>query len=98
MVAESLPEENKDNVLFEPTRQVEETTVKLLSEANDVSTVDMSDQITYDSNVDPKLIRATKIRCCLCGVIMPPNTSNTCIQCLKSQIDITEGISKTVQL
>ena len=29
---------------------------------------------------------------------MPPNSSNTCMQCLKSQVDITEGISKTCQL
>lgn len=29
---------------------------------------------------------------------MVPNESNTCIQCLKSQVDVTEGIPKSVQL
>jgi nonsense-mediated mRNA decay protein 3 len=29
---------------------------------------------------------------------MPPNASNTCINCLKSQIDITEGITKSLVL
>jgi len=42
---------------------------------------------------------AHKIRCCLCGVLMPVTSSSqqaTCVNCLKSQVDITEGISKTV--
>ena len=30
----------------------------------------------------------------MCGILMVPNESNTCINCLKSQIDITEGIPK----
>lgn len=34
----------------------------------------------------------------MCGVMMVPNESNTCIQCLKSQIDVTEGIPKQLQL
>lgn len=32
----------------------------------------------------------------MCGVMMSPNASNTCIDCLKSQIDISEGIPKNV--
>jgi len=59
---------------------------------------DVNKKIEYDTNVDSTMMAAQRIRCCLCGVIMPPNTANTCIQCLKSQVDITEGISKTVQL
>ena len=38
------------------------------------------------------LFKAQEVRCCLCGVMTPPNDSNTCIQCLKSKIDIAEGI------
>lgn len=34
----------------------------------------------------------------MCGLMMLPNASNTCLSCLKSQIDITEGISKNVNL
>ena len=37
-------------------------------------------------------------RCCMCGIMMVPNESNTCINCLKSQIDVTEGITKQVNL
>lgn len=33
-------------------------------------------------------------RCCICGVMTAPNPSNTCVSCLKSQIDISEGIPK----
>ena len=37
-------------------------------------------------------------RCCMCGIMMVPNASNTCLDCLKSQIDITEGIPKSLVL
>ena len=32
--------------------------------------------------------------CCLCGVPIPPNPSNMCVNCIRSQVDITEGIQK----
>ena len=44
---------------------------------------------------DVKLLYAQKTRCCVCGVMTDPNPANTCINCLKSQIDITEGITKS---
>ena len=44
---------------------------------------------------DPKLLQVLKVRCCMCGVMTQPNAANTCIGCLKSQIDITEGIPRT---
>ena len=34
----------------------------------------------------------------MCGVMTAPNAANTCINCLKSQIDITEGIPRNVIL
>jgi nonsense-mediated mRNA decay protein 3 len=34
----------------------------------------------------------------MCGVMMTPNASNTCINCLKSQLDITDGITKNTVL
>ena len=34
----------------------------------------------------------------MCGIMMAPNASNTCIACLKAQIDVTEGIPKQLQL
>lgn len=38
------------------------------------------------------------ILCCLCGVPMQPNPSNTCINCIRSQIDITEGIPRQLSV
>nr|XP_032834493.1 60S ribosomal export protein NMD3 [Petromyzon marinus] len=35
-----------------------------------------------------------KILCCQCGVPIPPNAANTCVSCLRTQVDITEGIPK----
>lgn len=32
--------------------------------------------------------------CCQCGVLTTPNPSNMCVGCLRSQVDITEGIPK----
>ena len=43
-------------------------------------------------------IVVSKIRCCLCGTLMEPNEANTCFNCLKSKLDISEGISKRIQL
>ena len=38
-------------------------------------------------------------RCCLCGVPMQAvYGSTTCVNCLKSRVDITEGIPRSVQL
>lgn len=58
----------------------------------------MEPERNYETQIDATKMVINKIRCCLCGVLMTPNESNTCIQCLKSQVDITEGISKAVQL
>jgi nonsense-mediated mRNA decay protein 3 len=68
-----------------------------MMETQSVSTVGGQDTIVsnYNRNIDPNILTAQKIRCCMCGVMMTPNASNTCISCLKSQIDITEGIPKS---
>lgn len=34
--------------------------------------------------------------CCLCGTSIAPNPSNMCVNCIRSQVDITEGIQKQV--
>mmetsp|Transcript_37505 Transcript_37505/g.27258 ORF Transcript_37505/g.27258 Transcript_37505/m.27258 type:complete len:141 (+) Transcript_37505:150-572(+) len=57
---------------------------------------DSSAAQNYSTNIDPKSLKATHIRCCICGVMTEPNQSNTCINCLKAQIDITEGIPKSL--
>ncbi|KAL3825055.1 hypothetical protein ACJIZ3_021084 [Penstemon smallii] len=36
------------------------------------------------------------VLCCKCGIIMQPNTANMCARCLRSEVDITEGLQKHV--
>ncbi|KYQ94057.1 60S ribosomal export protein [Tieghemostelium lacteum] len=38
--------------------------------------------------------RPNYILCCICGVTIQSNPSNMCINCIKTQVDITEGIPK----
>ncbi|XP_074656149.1 60S ribosomal export protein NMD3-like [Tubulanus polymorphus] len=38
------------------------------------------------------------ILCCECGVQIEPNPANMCVACLRSQVDITEGIPKQMAL
>ena len=35
------------------------------------------------------------VLCCLCGVVTPANPANMCLNCIKSQVDITDGITKS---
>jgi len=35
-----------------------------------------------------------QILCCQCGTLTPPNPSNICVGCIRSQVDITEGVQK----
>jgi len=37
-----------------------------------------------------------KILCCECGTPIDPNPANLCVACLRTQVDITEGIPKSV--
>lgn len=39
-----------------------------------------------------------KVLCCLCGVDIDPNPANMCVNCLRNQVDITEGIPKQIVL
>lgn len=41
---------------------------------------------------------AGRVLCCLCGVSMAPNAANMCVACLRSQVDITEGLQKHVTI
>ena len=34
--------------------------------------------------------------CCLCGTSIAPNPTNMCVNCIRTQVDITEGIQKQV--
>nr|CAD7597249.1 unnamed protein product [Timema genevievae] len=39
-----------------------------------------------------------KILCCECGTAIEPNPANMCVPCLRTQVDITEGIPKQAVL
>ena len=36
--------------------------------------------------------------CCQCGVPIAPNPANMCVDCIRTQVDITEGIPKQATL
>ncbi|KMT05339.1 hypothetical protein BVRB_7g174740 [Beta vulgaris subsp. vulgaris] len=38
------------------------------------------------------------VLCCKCGVPMQPNAANMCVRCLRSEVDITEGLLKQVTI
>ncbi|KAE8668631.1 hypothetical protein F3Y22_tig00112289pilonHSYRG00061 [Hibiscus syriacus] len=38
------------------------------------------------------------ILCCKCGIPMAPNPANMCVTCLRSEVDITEGLRKHVTI
>lgn len=40
----------------------------------------------------------TMILCCQCGTQIEPNPANMCVPCLRTQVDITEGIPKQIVL
>ena len=39
-----------------------------------------------------------KILCCQCGIPIDSNPANMCVACLRTQVDITEGIPKQVTI
>lgn len=57
------------------------------NESNQLNTTD-ADMADYDSRI--------KVHCCICGLLIDPNPSNRCINCIKARVDITEGITKQI--
>jgi nonsense-mediated mRNA decay protein 3 len=37
-----------------------------------------------------------QVHCCICGIMIDPNPSIRCLNCIKSKIDISEGITKQI--
>jgi len=84
-----------NNVLFEPEiyrQQLYEE--EMAQNENDITVAGVVNKHGGVQVTDAKLLFAQRVRCCVCGVMTEPNAANTCINCLKSQIDITEGITK----
>ncbi|KAK6130538.1 hypothetical protein DH2020_035719 [Rehmannia glutinosa] len=38
------------------------------------------------------------VLCCKCGILMQPNATNMCLKCLRTEVDITEGLQKRVEI
>merc|ERR550534_1070618 len=41
-------------------------------------------------------VTVATVLCCVCGCSMPPNNSAMCSQCMRCDVDVTEGISRHV--
>ncbi|KAK0088365.1 hypothetical protein PV325_012263 [Microctonus aethiopoides] len=41
---------------------------------------------------------SARILCCRCGTVIEPNPANMCVACLRTEVDITEGIPKQATL
>lgn len=44
--------------------------------------------------ITPEVIEGHFIKCCMCGTAISPTMGNTCMQCLSTRVDITEGITR----
>lgn len=51
----------------------------------------MADMFTVQQTVG-------RVLCCICGISMPPNAANMCVNCIRNQVDITEGLQKNVTI
>nr|XP_003218214.1 PREDICTED: 60S ribosomal export protein NMD3 [Anolis carolinensis] len=45
---------------------------------------------------EPATVSQGNILCCECGIPIPPNPANMCVSCLRTKVDITEGIPKQI--
>ena len=93
-------EENKaENVLYEPEIYRQNDNVDEAMGINDTQSIKTNPGGAPSGKaVDPSMLSTPMVRCCICGVMTIKNAANTCINCLKSQIDITEGIPKSINL
>jgi nonsense-mediated mRNA decay protein 3 len=41
----------------------------------------------------PALPELATVACCMCSTAIKPNPTNMCVQCIRTQVDITEGIA-----
>lgn len=89
--------ENQANVLFQPVGAAPVHDIQITE--NQSCLTEPAEKIAYDTDVDPNMMKANKIRCCMCGVlIVAVKGQTTCMNCLKAKIDITEGISRQINL
>ncbi|XP_015118213.1 60S ribosomal export protein NMD3 [Diachasma alloeum] len=48
----------------------------------------------YMENIELPGASTARVLCCRCGTVIEPNPSNMCVACLRTEVDITEGIPK----
>ncbi|KAL1917102.1 uncharacterized protein VTP21DRAFT_5300 [Calcarisporiella thermophila] len=44
------------------------------------------------------VVQEQLILCCQCGTPIPPNPANMCVNCIRNEVDITEGIPKQLTI
>lgn len=60
--------ENTANVLFQPVGAAPSTDMQITEDQT--CSTEPAEKIAYDTDVDPTILQAHKIRCCMCGVLM----------------------------
>ncbi|KAL7147255.1 hypothetical protein ABFS83_06G096300 [Erythranthe nasuta] len=58
----------------------------------------MNSAMEQDSGMFTVQSTIGSVLCCKCGILMQPNAANMCAKCLRSEIDITEGLQKSVTI
>lgn len=55
---------------------------------------------TQDGSMGMFTVQQTigNVLCCMCGILIPPNAANMCVKCLRSQVDISEGLQKRLAI
>ena len=77
----------ENNVLYEPVMPIHNDFDEAMDDSASMHTNVGSKAYEKGGGIavtDMKLLKAEKIRCCMCGVMTNPNAANTCINCLKS--------------
>jgi nonsense-mediated mRNA decay protein 3 len=69
-----------------------------MASTNEQESFKPSFQIMPDEAAAGPRYTQPSILCCLCGSAIQPNAANMCGNCLRSQVDITDGITKQVTL
>ena len=55
----------------------------------------MAAKRSYSSLTNASVVRFADVLCCVCGTKMQPCPSNMCSDCLKGEVDIAQGISRS---
>lgn len=82
----------ENNILFKPDRS--KLFEQIVSEGVNKNEINASMSIMNRSS----MMTYSKIVCCICSAIIDANAKGMCNTCARTEVDITEGITKTGQL